>query len=100
MGELSNLKGIGPKSEKCLNDIGIFTKSELETIGPARAFIKLRKECAVKPSMNFLYAMVGALENQHWANIARKEKGRLIMELEGYRELEIMLNLEGEELEI
>ncbi|HGG60838.1 MAG TPA: hypothetical protein ENK26_13140 [Gammaproteobacteria bacterium] len=59
-----------------------------EAIGPVRAFLRLRAECSVKPSLNFLYAMVGALEGKHWADIAKSEKGRLLMELEGYRELE------------
>jgi DNA transformation protein len=100
MGELSKLKGLGQKSEKSLSEIGINTKADLETIGPVRAFIKLKKECSIKPSLNFLYAMVGALENEHWANIAKSEKGRLLMELEGYRELEEMLKAEGIEIEI
>jgi DNA transformation protein len=100
MGELSKLKGLGQKSEKSLAEIGINTKADLEKIGPVRAFIKLKKECSIKPSLNFLYAMVGALENEHWANIAKSEKGRLLMELEGYRELEEMLKAEGIEIEI
>jgi len=59
MGELSKLRGLGAKSERCLNEIGIKTKSDLEAIGPIRAFLKLREECSIKPSLNFLYAMVG-----------------------------------------
>ena len=95
MGELARLKGLGAKSEQCLNEIGIRTKKELEAIGPVRAFLKLRAECSVKPSLNFLYAMVGALEGKHWADIAKSEKGRLLMELEGYQELEDILGSEG-----
>jgi len=95
MGELRKLKGLGPKSEKCLNEIGINTKDELEAIGPIRAFMKLREECSIKPSLNFLYAMVGALEDKHWADIAKTEKGRLLMELEGYQELKKALKEEG-----
>lgn len=98
MGELSKLKGLGPKSERCLNEIGIFTESQLQEMGAVRAFIKLKQECSVKPSLNFLYAMVGALEDQHWADIAKKEKGRLLMELEGYKELEALLSEEGVEI--
>lgn len=30
MGELSKLKGLGPESEKYLNEVGINTKKELE----------------------------------------------------------------------
>ena len=99
MGELSKLKGLGPKSEKCLNEIGIKTKSDLETIGPIQAFLKLRKESSIKPSLNFLYAMVGALDGRHWADIAKSEKNRLLMELEGYQELEKLFKEEGIEIE-
>ena len=98
MGELSKLKGLGPKSEKHLNEIGIKTKSDLEAIGPVRAFLKLREECSMKPSLNFLYAMVGALEEKHWIDIAKSEKGRLLMELEDYKELERVLKEEGIEI--
>ena len=100
MGELSKLKGLGAKSEKCLNEIGIESKADLEKIGAVRAFIKLKNECSTKPSLNFLYAMVGALENEHWVNIAKSEKGRLLMELEGFRELEELLKDEGIKKEI
>ncbi len=100
MGELSNLKGIGPKSEKCLIEVGIRTEQQLREVGAIRAFIKLKKECSTAPSLNFLYALVGALENEHWVNIAGNEKGRLLMELDGYRELEEMLKSEGVKIEI
>lgn len=92
---LSQLKGLGPKSEKWLNEIGIFTKADLEKIGVVKTYIKLQKGCSTKPSMNFLYAMVGALENEHWAKIAKSERERLLMEIEGNRELEKMLKNEG-----
>ncbi len=95
MGELSKLKGLGPKSEKCLNEIGIKNKSDLEAIGPVRAFLKLHQECSIKPSLNFLYAMVGALEDKKWTDIAKSEKGRLLIEMEGYQELEKMFQKEG-----
>jgi DNA transformation protein len=97
---LRELKGLGPKSEKCLHEIGINTSEELQQIGAVRAFIKLRKNSSIKPSLNFLYALVGALEDLHWAEIARNEKGRLLMELEGYQELEEILKEEGVEIKI
>jgi len=100
MGQLSELKGLGPKSEQCLNEIGIYTEQQLKELGAIKAFIKLKRECSVKHGLNFLYAMVGALENEHWANIAKNEKSRLLMELEGYRELEAMLIDDGIKIEI
>jgi DNA transformation protein len=98
--KLRDLKGLGPKSERCLNEVGIQTAEELHAIGAVRAFIKLKKECSTKPSLNFLYAMVGALENEHWAKVAKSERGRLLMELEGYKELEGIFQSEGLKIEI
>jgi len=100
MTNLSDLKGLGPKSEKLLNELGICSESELRDYGPIRAFIKLKKECSVTPSLNLLYAMVGALENKHWIEISRTEKGRLLLELDGYNDLAQMLYAEGIEIEI
>lgn len=100
MERLRDLHGLGPKSEAWLQEVGINSPDELRAIGAVRAFIRLKKECSTKPSLNFLYAMVGAIEGEHWLNIAQNEKGRLLMELEGYRELEEMLKSEGLSIEI
>lgn len=85
--KLMNLKGLGPKSSKYLNEVGVFTRSDLEKLGPVKAFIKLQSEAKIKPSLNFLYAMVGALADVHWTTIAQTEKSRLLLELDGYKEL-------------
>ncbi len=90
MGELSKLKGLGPKSEQWLNAVDIFDRADLERIGPVRAYLRLQ-ERGYTPSLNLLYAMVGALEDRHWTEIAREEKLRLLMEWEGFRELEGLL---------
>ena len=100
LSKLRDLKGLGPKSEKMLIEVGINTEEELREIGAIRAFIRLKKECSIKPSLNFLYAMVGALEGEHWLKVVKHEKGKLLMELEGYAELEEILNSEGVSLEI
>ncbi len=60
--KLRDLKGLGPKSEACLKAGGISSKEELESIGAVSAFIKLKEADDSKPNLNFLYAMVGALE--------------------------------------
>ena len=88
----NDLKGLGPKSMQCLNEIGIFTKSDLEQMGPIKVFVTLKNECKImKPSLNFLYSMVGAIEGVHWKEIAKTEKTRLLIELEAYEEMQAML---------
>ena len=98
MVELIDLKGLGPKSVKSLNETGINSKEDLERTGAVRAFIRLKEECNITPSLNFLYAMVGALENKHWSQIAKFDKERLLFELEGYAELEEIMKTEGDEI--
>ena len=100
MTKLSTLKGIGEESEKCLNEIGIHTKEDLERTGTVRAYVRLKNECSIEPSLNFLYAMVGALEDRCWTDIAKTEKTRLIFELDGYFELEEILKEDGVSLKI
>ena len=73
-GELSNLNGLGPKSEQWLNASGIYHRQQLEDIGPVEAFLRQAEHLDTKPSLNLLYAMVGALEGRHWSEIAREEK--------------------------
>lgn len=97
--KLADLKELGPKSAKHLHETGIFTRSNLAAVGPVQAFIKLTKKRSVKPGMNYLYAMVGALENKNWSSIAKKEKGRSLIELEDYRELETMINADNKNAE-
>jgi len=98
--KLRDLNGLGPKSEQWLHEVGILTVDDLRSMGAVMAFIKLTKECSAKPSLNFLYAMVGAIEGRHWAEVGKKEKGRLLTELEGYRELAAMLAEQGANIEL
>ncbi|MFC3853227.1 TfoX/Sxy family protein [Salinispirillum marinum] len=98
--KLRDLKGLGPASEKFLAEIGINTPDDLRKIGPIRAYMRLKEETDVQPSLNLLYAMVGALEDSHWTDIAKLERERLLMELDGYRDLEKMLRADGNGFEI
>lgn len=85
----NDLPGLGPKSLEALKEIGIHSRADLEQIGAIRAYVKLKKECkSVKPSLNFLYGLVGALEGRPWQEVARHDKGRLLLELESYQQLE------------
>ncbi|MEM7360579.1 MAG: TfoX/Sxy family protein [Pseudomonadota bacterium] len=66
---LRELKGLGPKSEKQLAEIGIHTPEQLVEVGAIEAFQRLIQQAedigSNRPSLNFLYALVGALEDRH-----------------------------------
>ncbi len=97
--EDETLIDIGPKSRQCLNEIGIFTKTELEKTGAVTAFVRMKKECrAMKPSLNLLYAMVAIIEDVHWKEIAKHKKGQLLLELENHRELDGLFRDRSQEI--
>ncbi len=95
---LRDLKGLGPKTEEQLGAVGINTPEDLRDVGALGAFVRLRKESSINPSLNFLYAMIGALENRSWLDIAKNERESILMSLEGYNELEKELLAEGVEI--
>lgn len=83
---ISDLQNLGGVSAELLSKIGITTRADLEKIGPIPAFCTLWEETEKEPSLNLLYAMVGALRGVHWQEIAQTEKYNLLMELEAYKE--------------
>jgi DNA transformation protein len=91
---IRDLKGLGPKSEADLCSVGINTVEELKALGPIPAYMKLRT-ANPKVSLNFLYALVGALNNEHWINVAREDKSALLQELEGFEALQKILLADG-----
>ncbi len=80
MGEISQLKGLGATSEQQLNAIGVYTKKDLEKIGALEAYIRMKE-----PHLCFLYALVGALENRSWLDVAHHDKTRLLIELDNLK---------------
>jgi DNA transformation protein len=61
----------------------------LESVGAVTTYLRLQK-AGYKPGMNLLYALVGAMENRHWTDVAKHERERLLNELEVTQELEQM----------
>ena len=84
---VENLPGLGPKSALWLNKIDIFTKENLEKLGPVMAMIRLER-AGFNPGLNMLYALVGALEGIHWQEVARSRKAELVLALDAARELD------------
>ncbi|MFK8052254.1 MAG: TfoX/Sxy family protein [Woeseiaceae bacterium] len=87
LSRIRDLRGLGIKSEAQLAQLGIDTVDELREIGAVPAFLALRKLTGKPPSMNLLYALVGALENKDWRDVAKHERDRLLFDLDGHAEL-------------
>src|SRR5262245_6468555 len=76
---LKQLKNIGNAIEHYLNEIGIFTKAELMSVGPAEAFKQIQSLNRGKliNTSYYLYSLEGALLNLKWKDIPEKLKYHL-----------------------
>ena len=81
---LCQLRGLGPKSAGMLVAAGIRSAGELRRLGAAAAFLRVR-EAGQTPSLNLLWALEGALTDSAWTAVAKRERTRLLLELEDLR---------------
>src|SRR5690242_19181652 len=64
----NKIRNVGPKSAAWLRQVGVRTQEALERLGPVEAFMKV-KRAGFRPSLYLLYALAGAIENCHWADL-------------------------------
>ncbi len=74
--ELCELKNIGAKTEQWLNEIGVYTRNELEAMGPVNAYHILRQR-GRPVSLNLVYAIQGAVLNLDWRSLPPELKAEL-----------------------
>ncbi|NRB40817.1 MAG: TfoX/Sxy family DNA transformation protein [Pseudomonadales bacterium] len=79
--QIKDLKGLGPKSAAAINAIGITTVAEFMHTDAFVMYAQL-KQLHSTASLNFLYAIIGAQENQHWQHIAKTQKTEILMRLD------------------
>jgi len=73
---ISTLKNLGPKTEQMLNEVDIFTTSELFEIGSVQAFQRLAFRFPDQVSLNALYAIEGAITDNDWRSLEPEVKER------------------------
>ncbi|TBR17429.1 MAG: competence protein TfoX [Chitinophagaceae bacterium] len=78
---IADLPNLGPKSQQMLERAGIRTVAQLRELGAVRAYVRV-KRAGANASLNLLWAMEGALSGQHWQQVAKHERLRLLLELE------------------
>ena len=79
--QLSELKGLGPKSAASLKMINIHSVDEFMATDVYQMYAQL-KRVAPETSLNMLYAMMGAQEGIHWKKIADTRKVEILMRLD------------------
>lgn len=78
---IKNLRNLGPQSAKMLAKAGIMSNAKLKAAGSVAAFLAV-KRAGCTPSINLLWALEGALADQDWKEVARKDRLSLLMQLE------------------
>jgi DNA transformation protein len=78
---VAQLKGLGPRSAAALRDVGIETAAQLRAADPFHLYALLKARHA-GTSLNFLYALIGAIEDVHWQDVKAARKGEILLRLE------------------
>lgn len=68
--KISDMRNLGPASEKMLKKIGITESEQLKELGPDKAFIMLEDK-GLKPHTSFLYALIGACTDRSWNDVVK-----------------------------
>lgn len=80
--ELSSLRNLGGRSEQWLNEIGVFTRSDLERIGSVEIF-RVLKERGYPVSLNLVWGIEGALADIDWRDLSDELKAGLRRQIKG-----------------
>lgn len=78
---VENLRNLGSTSAAWLREIGVQTRADLERLGPAAAY-RLVQQNQPSTSLNLLWAMAAALNDQDWRELSDDEKATLRREVE------------------
>ncbi len=73
---ISELANLGPKSETWLNEIGVFTKADIERVGSVEIYRLLRQR-GFPASLNLVYAIEAMLLGEHWTRLAASHRAEL-----------------------
>jgi len=79
------LPNLGPVSAEWLKQAGVTTLAELADLGAVEAYLRVQK-LGVKPSLNLLYALEGAVRGSHWLEVKRDSKTELLAKLDSVKE--------------
>ncbi len=78
---LSELRGLGPVSLQMLVGAGITTAAQLRKADLFKLYAKIKAQYP-RTSINLLYALLGAVEDKDWREVARERRTEVLMRLE------------------
>lgn len=82
---LAQLNNLDTVSADWLAQAGLHVMADLAATGAVEAYRRV-EALGLKPSLNLLYALEGALHNEHWLETKRRRKLELVSALQAARE--------------
>jgi DNA transformation protein len=76
-----SLKGLGPRSAEALLGIGIESIEQLRVRDPFEVYAELKVKVP-GTSLNFLYALIGAIDDVHWQEVKRTRRTEILLRLD------------------
>lgn len=85
--DLAQLRNIGPTIRKRLNELGVYSRADLERIGPVKAYKRICENYPNQtiPVCYYLYSLQGALMDIHWDEVPEPIKNELYARAKGER---------------
>ncbi|MGV3483642.1 MAG: TfoX/Sxy family protein [Planctomycetaceae bacterium] len=77
---IDNVRNLGPSSAAWLREVGIRTRSELESLGAAASY-RMVKRKRPQASLNLLWAIAAGIQDRDWRQLTDDEKQRLLESL-------------------
>lgn len=77
---IESLRNLGTTSAAWLRAIGVYTKADLERLGPALAY-RMVKQRLPNTSLNLLWALAATLDDKDWRELTDEDKQRLLVEV-------------------
>jgi TfoX C-terminal domain len=78
---ISGLTDLGPKSQEMLAQAGITTVEQLTELGSIEAYVRTKRANA-SVSLSLLWGLESAITGEHWQQVAKKHRTRLLLALE------------------
>ncbi len=76
-----SFRGLGPQSRGWLAGMGITTPEQLAAHDPFEVYARI-KAAQPRASLNLLHALIGAVEDRDWREVARMERTPILLRLE------------------
>lgn len=78
---IESLRALGPMSRRLLAQIDVTSTAQLRARDPFALYAQL-KALDASVSLNMLYALIAAIEDRDWREVARSDRTRILMRLD------------------